>query len=425
MEGNVLRLDANGLSRIPHRAAGLALALTLWRAPAFAESAQPDCEVETTTCATEELGPGGEPLWILFDTDPVFDPCKRQLLPTNLAERYGIPSIAPRYQVPGLPLVVVAAFEPPHAPPGVLVARNHVIRVNALLGGKQRALRQKRGRSSGCVVPWNVDGLDGTLDGQLRCSSVTRAVRAYVLDGGVEDTSATTGRVEPPVRFCRETASWPPAHGTQISNVMAGTCIGVAPTVRIQPVNVMLPLEGEDETGTLLSMLRGIGWVRCRECNGSTPSLALMALSVQHEPVIDAAVALLARAGVPLVAGADDNPTPVENVSPGGAPAALTASALQLIGGQYQVWAEGGHGCRILAYAPGVDIDVGGGLLRRGTSLAAAHLAGVVALDLGRNGRQAVSDIRDAILEASFQDIQADTCPHPECCRRLIVPSCP
>lgn len=177
-------------------------------------------------------------------------------------------------------------------------------------------------------------------------------------------------------------------HGTHV----AGTVIDVArrmPNIKVMPVRV-LDKEGE---GTDLTIIAGIQWARENGAN-----VLNMSLGGNASTALDNAVRTAINNNVTVVAAAGNENKNTENVSPARVSEAITVAA---VNNRDNPAGFSNYGDAVDVAAPGVGIPstwLGGGwYVADGTSMAAPHVAGAVALLLAENPGTKPDVIRENI----------------------------
>ena len=165
----------------------------------------------------------------------------------------------------------------------------------------------------------------------------------------------------------------PDTHGT----AMVGAIIahlnlkGVAPAARILAVRAFTRTEG-----TTLTILKGIDWAVARGAR-----IINMSLAGPRDPEITRALAAARQKGVVLVAAAGNAGPKSLPLYPAADPGVIAVTATDA---DDHLLAAANRGRHIAVAAPGVDIlgpaPGGGYQMSTGTSVAAAHISGIVAL---------------------------------------------
>jgi len=184
-------------------------------------------------------------------------------------------------------------------------------------------------------------------------------------------------------------------HGTHVAGSVAGRTTGVAPNALIWGVQVFYfpspgegPYTGDSLVGQALEKI-----VEKVTANGEKAvvnmSLGGRGQNTAYQQVIDAAIA----AGVNIVVAAGNSDDDACDYSPAFVPSAITVGAYgQNWNGDYE-WAYfSNYGQCVDISAPGMSItgpqhdDVNGFIQLQGTSMAAPHVAGVIATIMSRTG---------------------------------------
>jgi subtilisin family serine protease len=173
-------------------------------------------------------------------------------------------------------------------------------------------------------------------------------------------------------------------HGTHVAGTIGATKYGIAKNVTLHPVRVV----GCNHLTDTDHVLAGLDWIIA---NATAPAIVNMSLSGPRYPALDAAVARGIKKGLIFVVAAgnvDDghsNPDACR-ASPARVGAAITVGAMDP--GKDRIAPFSFRGGCVDLFAPGVNIlsarndSHNYGALMDGTSMAAAHAAGVAALYL-------------------------------------------
>lgn len=244
------------------------------------------------------------------------------------------------------------------------------------------------------VMSWGLDRIDqtkttATLDRNYNYPDVAGAgVRVYVLDTGVQaNLAGFEGRVvqgfDAIAKFREPSQSNTDCngHGTAVAGVVASATYGVAKKATIVPVRVA------DCKGGLFpaDIVKGIDWIIKNHPRG-TAGVANLSIAVGKVALVDKAIERLYNAGiVPVVAAGNQN-IDACRLSPSGSGRALTVGSVNQ---NDQRTNTSNFGECVSIFAPGGSVATEGlnGLpsTRSGTSFAAPHVAGAIALYLSSN----------------------------------------
>jgi len=192
-------------------------------------------------------------------------------------------------------------------------------------------------------------------------------------------------------------------HGTEVAGIVAahGTVKGVAPDARLLDVRVFdYDAGGAEKYATSLALLRGLDWAA-----GKNAAIVNMSLSGPADALLQEAIEALVRNGVVVVAAAGNG----GKLAPAAYPAAYDdVIAVTATDSSDRLYVRANHGTYIDVAAPGVDV-LSASLenaysMTSGTSFAAAHASGVVALMLSNKPGMTPAEVRHA-LEAGASDL--------------------
>ncbi len=190
-------------------------------------------------------------------------------------------------------------------------------------------------------------------------------------------------------------------HGTAIAGIIAarGTMRGIAPAATLLSVRAFPSDRGKQpQMTTTLVLLKAIDW---SIANGAR--VLNLSLAGPRDPLMEKAVAAAAAKGVIMVAAAGNN----GDKAPPAYPAAYQdVIAVTAIDARDQLYTRANHGRYIAIAAPGVDILAPargkGHDLQSGTSFAAAHVSGILALMLERQPDLTIEAARRALIETAI-----------------------
>jgi subtilisin family serine protease len=261
-------------------------------------------------------------------------------------------------------------------------------------------------------------------------ASTGKGVDLYVIDSGIAPLSEFGRRLQ---KGYQERGPRPPGeHGTAMAVIAASQNFGVAPGTSIIPVPV-IPDTGR---GRVSSVICGLCWVIDHHAKRSAPAVVLMALATKVlsrglNYVVNAAI----KAGITCVVAAGNGGRDVCDVSPASVQAAITVGAIMrgnCSGDRRLPGTNDGAG--VTFFAPGHQIQsLDPNSIPQpfsGTSVAAAMVAGVVALYLeqcgGYPGPEGPEAVKQALLgyatSSMMRNRKIQGKRHP--CKGNIISAC-
>lgn len=273
---------------------------------------------------------------------------------------------------------------------------------------------------------WGLDRIDQRylpLNNQYAYVNNGLGVNAYVIDSGILTTHwEFQGRAfaiydavdrEGTGLDCN-------GHGSHVAGVIGGQTFGVAKNVRLLGVRVLNCLG----TGTWSDVIDGVNfvtWHSGQPAQQGIPAVANMSLGGATHRAAEAAVRNSIRAGVTYVVAAGNWNSDAAAYSPAAVAEAITVGAT----GRNDSRAEfSNYGPTLDLFAPGVGIPsawIGSDLMiatASGTSMAAPHVSGVVALYLQSNRTASPATVRSAIVGNSTAGVVIN--PGQESPNRLL-----
>jgi subtilisin family serine protease len=251
------------------------------------------------------------------------------------------------------------------------------------------------------AASWGLDRIDqrsATLDGSFQYAGTGQGVTAYILDTGIRFSHADFGgRARTGFDAFGGDGSDCRGHGTHVAATVGGSVHGVAKAVSLVSVRV-LDCSGQ---GTTSGVVAGLEWVMA---HGSRPAVANLSLSGDADDVLDAAVRATVAAGIPVVVAAGNDARDACRYSPARVTEAMTTGATDPtdVKPYFSNW-----GACVDWYAPGVSIVSAGNssdtdiATMSGTSMAAPHSTGVVALQLEAHPAATPAEVRAALSAAA------------------------
>lgn len=259
---------------------------------------------------------------------------------------------------------------------------------------------------SGAV--WGLDRIDDrplAKDGTYEYASAGAGVTAYVIDTGIAAHPDFGTRLSTGATFVSDDNGTNDCdgHGTHVAGTIGSATYGVAKAVTLVPVRV-LDCGG---SGTTSGVIAGVNWVAANAAVGS--SVANLSLGGGANTSLDQAVAALAAQIPTAVAAGNGNQAGKAqdacNYSPARVPAVLTVGATTATDAKTS-WSN--YGDCVDLFAPGAGITstwLGGATnVISGTSMAAPHVAGALALELSSSGSDAAS-VMGAVKDRATNNI--------------------
>lgn len=253
---------------------------------------------------------------------------------------------------------------------------------------------------------WGLDRIDQEdrpLDAAYTYGATGAGVRAYIIDTGIRASHTDLGgRVAVGYDAIGDGQNTNDCngHGTHVAGTVGGSSYGVAKGVSLVAVRV-LNCSG---TGSYAQIIAGVDWVTT---NRVLPAVANMSLGGSAYAPLNTAVANSIAAGVTYAVAAGNETTDACTRSPASTPSALTVGATD----SSDVIADFSNvGTCLDLFAPGVGItsawsssDTATNTIS-GTSMAAPHVAGVVARYLQANPSDPPAEVAAAITGNAVQN---------------------
>jgi subtilisin family serine protease len=262
---------------------------------------------------------------------------------------------------------------------------------------------------------WGIDRVDQRIgiNGTYNYTTTGAGVRAYVIDTGIYTAhSQFGGRASVGFDAFGGNGQDCHGHGTHVAGTIGGATYGLAKSVSLTAVRV-LNCAG---SGSYAGVIAGIDWVTY---NHNGPSVANMSLGGGFSaPVNDAVTKSIAHGVTYAVAAGNENQNAC-NVSPASTPGALTVGATGLSGSTDVRASFSNWGGCVDVFDPGVSITsawIGSPTAINtisGTSMAAPHVAGLVALYLQANPYATPALVNDVVKSTAVAGIVSNPAGSP------------
>jgi hypothetical protein len=231
--------------------------------------------------------------------------------------------------------------------------------------------------------------------------STGRGARIAIIDSGVDTRhpdfdGATLERFD----ALGGARAEPGSHGTAIAGIIAarGTVRGIAPSATVMSVRAFpSDRSTEPQMTTTFVLLKSMEW---SVANGAR--VLNLSLAGPRDPLVERAVSAAAGRGVILVAAAGNNGDRAPPAYPAAYPDVIAVTAIDA---RDQIYEKANRGGYIAVAAPGVDVLApvrdDGHDLQSGTSFAAAHVSGILALLLERRPGLTTDEARRVLAESA------------------------
>ncbi|MBN3279057.1 PCSK9 convertase, partial [Polyodon spathula] len=270
-------------------------------------------------------------------------------------------------------------------------------------------------------IPWNLDRIVQMHEaaGKYTPPNDGDQVEVYLLDTSIQSNHREIeGRIlvtdfdsvpeEDGARFHRQ-ASKCDSHGTHMAGVVSGRDSGVAKGSSVRSVRV-LNCQGK---GTVSGALAALEFIRgTLIAQPYSPMIVLLPFTGGYSRTLNSVCRLLVRTGVVLIAAAGNYQDDACLYSPASEPEVITVGATNYQDQPMSVGTSGTNFGRCVdIFAPGDDIVSASSdcttcfTSKSGTSQAAAHVAGIVAVILNSNPNLTASEVLQKLLHHSAKHV--------------------
>ncbi len=260
--------------------------------------------------------------------------------------------------------------------------------------------------------PWGLDRIDqrglplsGTYGSPDRAGA---NVTVYIVDSGIrrthQDFGGPGGRVRWGMSFGGAGGSDDCyGHGTHVAGTVGGATYGVAKAVTLVPVQIY-DCDGKSTMSLIISALDFIA----EDHTPGTPAVVNMSFGVNSIALFDSAVERLIQAGITVVTSAGNDAADACTKSPGRLPPVITVGATD---SSDRVAGFSNQGPCVDLFAPGVGIrstsmsSDTASVVMNGTSMAAPHVTGAVAVLLGQQPSLTPAEVATALVSAATPEV--------------------
>ncbi len=276
---------------------------------------------------------------------------------------------------------------------------NYVYRLIAgATGEKKTAPKRKRILSTKAKLQYALQKLRIPQTHEL---ATGRNVRIAVIDSGVDTTHTefTKSSLES-YNAARNSRSVAHTHGTSVVGVIGATgdLIGIAPTAKIIAIRAFAP-----EAASTRPITDSYVLVHALDTAHKRKARILnLSFAGPRDPLTEDVISAVQQAGVIVVAAAGNAGPEAEPVFPAAYSDVIAVTGTDK---QDQIYTRANHGAYIAIAAPGVGvfapIPKGSYDFHTGTSFAAPHVTGLIALMLERRPNLSARDVRTALTNTA------------------------
>lgn len=190
-------------------------------------------------------------------------------------------------------------------------------------------------------------------------------------------------------------------HGTAIAGIIGarGTTRGIAPSARLLSARAFAPRkQGAPQLTTSFVLLKALDWTVSEKAR-----VVNLSLAGPEDALVRSAIRTTLARGVIVVAAAGNNGRTAPAAYPAAYDGVIAATAIDADDRLYE---KANTGTYVAVAAPGVDVIApstsGAHDMHTGTSFAAAHVTGIVALVLERKPDSTPAEVREILARSAF-----------------------
>lgn len=227
-----------------------------------------------------------------------------------------------------------------------------------------------------------------------------RGVLVAVIDSGIDaDHPGLDGAVLDVLDVTDKGETAPHDHGTAIAGIIRarGQVQGIAPDAGLLSVRAFVPSDEGPNAATTMGILRGIAWAAEKNTR-----IINMSFSGAYDPLMAQGVAAAHERQIIMVAAAGNGGPEGPAAYPAAYDEVIAVTATDIAD---RLYVQANRGAYIAVAAPGVDVLVlaldQAHLVQSGTSFAAAHVSGILALMLEQQSEMTADEALWALTAAA------------------------
>ena len=237
--------------------------------------------------------------------------------------------------------------------------------------------------------------------GRARSIATGNGVRVAIIDAEIDGTHPDlAGALAETFNAATGRRAIDSDHGTAIAGIISarGTLYGVAPNARLLGVNALTPVGDRQSAATTTTLMRGLDWAIRKNAE-----IINLSLTGPEDQLLKQGIALTTDKGTIIVAAAGNKGPEAPPAYPAAYAQVIAVTATDV---KDTLYTDANRGGFIDIAAPGVDVLTPsldhGHLLQTGTSFAAAHITGIIALMLEHNPALDLHEIRQFLRNTAM-----------------------